>query len=151
MENSGNLKSEFDTFETIKRNRKKLLPWWIKGFSWIFLIFGAIATILFLAGFLGVYASLSLYGLESSDPHSITGLIIISIFIVKGVIAYNLLFEKDKAIIMAKVEAFIGIIICLLVMIVIPIISEKLPSFDISIIILIVYFLKLYKLEKAWN
>ncbi|MFN0083088.1 MAG: hypothetical protein ACKVOM_11285 [Ferruginibacter sp.] len=54
--------------------RKKLLPWWIKVFSWIFLVFGVIVPVAFIAGLLGYGIDLSICGLTTTEPISLIGI-----------------------------------------------------------------------------
>ena len=74
--------------------RKKLLPLWIKIFAWIFLIFSSLAPVMVVFGILGYRTQLALYGLETNEPFSVTGITIILLFIIKGITAFGLLKEK---------------------------------------------------------
>ena len=92
--------------------RKKLLPLWIKIFTWIFLIFGAFVPIIFILGIIDYSAQLSLYGFETNKPFSLIGIIITLLFIIKRITAFGLLKEKYWAIKLGIVDAIIGITIC---------------------------------------
>jgi hypothetical protein len=81
---------------TVKR--RTLLPWWIKFFIWVFIIFGSFVPIGIVSGLLGINFHLSLYGLETNEPLSAIGIIISLLFLFKGITAYVLWTEKDWAI-----------------------------------------------------
>ncbi len=61
---------ENDTF-TVRR--RKILPWWIKVFAWIFMAFGVLCLVGFILGILGFQFQLSIYGFETNQPLSIVG------------------------------------------------------------------------------
>lgn len=137
-----------------KSRRRSLLPWWIKTFTWIFLIFGAMAPIGFMLGILGVKFQLALYGLETFFPTSFLGLLLTAIFLFKGVTAFGLWTEKNWAITFAQVDAVLGIIICVFVMLVYPFIDDYpgfMFRFRLEILILIPFLSKLSKIKNDWN
>jgi hypothetical protein len=74
---------------TPNTERRKLLPIWIKIFTWIFMLFGAIVPIALVWGFIGNSFQLSIYGLETQYPLSVTGLAILSLFTFKAIVAYG--------------------------------------------------------------
>ena len=131
--------------------RKKMLPLWIKIFTWIFLIISFFAPIVFVLGLLGYTAQLALYGLETNEPLSIIGIIITVIFIIKGITAFGLLKEKDWAIKIGIADAIVGIVICTLVMLY-PIINPDAKfSLRLELVALIPYLLKLLKIKTQWE
>ncbi|MDX6183730.1 hypothetical protein SGQ44_16205 [Flavobacterium sp. Fl-77] len=144
--------NNFDQFEKPAIIRRKLLPWWMKTFCWIFMIMGlcgliALPTSLFINRF-----HLSFYGFETNVPISITGLIIIAVFLFKGFAAYSLWFEKENAISIGKFDAILGVVLCLISMFVMPFISED-NKYEIrlELLLLILYFRKLSKIEYEWD
>jgi len=144
------MESEFEKFEAdrnIPERRRKLLPWWIRFFSWLFIIFGGLAVIGFFAGFAGVRFDNSVYGLETNDPHSQTGLIIIALMILKGFAGFGLYFEKNWAILVAKIDAIVGILVCIAVMV----FPKSGITIRLEIAFLIPYLLKIIKIEDYWN
>lgn len=148
------LKSNFDEFEKSDVIRRKLLPWWIKVFCWIFMFMGVccVGTLIASSFLDNVY--LSLYGFMSSTAYSITGIFIISIMILKAYAAYSLWFEKDNAIIIAKIDAIVGIVACIASMFVIPFTTSDGDSnivFRLEIAFLIPYYIKINKIEYAWD
>ena len=78
--------------------RRDLLPLWIKIFIWIFLIFGTILPVILILGIIGINFNLSLYGLETTQPLSLIGLLITILFALKGIVAFGLWMEKEWAI-----------------------------------------------------
>ncbi|MCF8298028.1 MAG: hypothetical protein K9J13_10825 [Saprospiraceae bacterium] len=139
------LDSDF-TEELIRR--RKLLPWWIKIFAWIFLVFGAISPFGLIFGFLGMNFMLSLYGIQTYQPVSIIGLFLIGLFLLKGITAYSLLMEKDGAISLAQIDTIIGIAVCTFMMLIYPFINN-LPGFHLTfrleLVLLIPFLIKLGK------
>jgi hypothetical protein len=135
------------------KRRKQLLPWWIKIFMWLFLIFGVLAPIGLLFGILGYNFQVALYGLETSEPLSIIGIAIIIIFILKGITSYGLLKEKDWAITLAIVDGILGIIICTALMLYPVIFSEDKVTlaFRLELLFLIPYLIKMIKIKSEWE
>lgn len=131
--------------------RNKLLPVWIKIFTWIFLIISFFAPIAFVLGLFGKKVHLSIYGIETDEPLSLVGIIITTLFIIKGITAFGLLKEKDWAIKVGIIDALIGIVICTLVMI-LPVITPD-PKFSLrlELVALIPYLLKLLKIKTQWE
>ena len=155
MENNEDklLEEDFTRPEDIKR-RRSLLPWWIKTFCWIFLIFGSIAPIGLILGLLGIQFEISLYGLSTNNPISIDGLYLIGIFILKGITALGLWTEKDWAINLGIIDAILGIIVCGFMMFVNPFINIE-NGFHLNIrlelLLLIPYLIKLDKIKGDWK
>ncbi|MEI7487327.1 MAG: hypothetical protein WCJ72_07925 [Chryseobacterium sp.] len=140
---------EFDVKSNFVR-RRSLLPVWIKIFTWFFLIGGAIAVLILICGSFLTNISLSLYGLETTEPYSLTGIFISSLFFFKGIVSYGLWFEEDWAIKVAKIDAILGFIIRGIVMIVLPFFTKHfMLRFELAV--LIPYFLKLQKIEQNWK
>lgn len=134
-----------------KERRRKLLPVWIKIFLWIFMIFGIIAPIGLILGIIGIDFNLALYGLETTNALSITGLLIILFFAIKGIVSFGLWTEKDWAINLAIVDAIIGIVACSIVMLVLPFISDNIGfNVRLELIALIPYLIKMRKIKGDW-
>ena len=131
--------------------RKKLLPLWIKIFTWIFLVMSAFVPIVLILGLIGYNAELALYGLETDEPFSTIGIIITTLFIIKGITAFGLLKEKNWAVKIGIFDAIIGIIICTLVMLY-PIINSNFKeSLRLELVALIPYLLRLLKIKTQWE
>lgn len=142
--------SPFKNFEIPPFFRRKLLPLWIKVFCWIFIVMGVAAVFALAAGLLGNSPGLEFYGLSTDQPLSIAGLSVTAILLFKGFTAYSLWFEKDNAIKLAKIDAASGIIICIAMMVIQPIISKENISLRLEIIFLIFYYMKISKIEYEW-
>jgi len=135
-----------------KHKKRALLPWWIKVFIWIFLLFGVVAPIGLIVGLAGFTYPIALYGVETNDPLSLVGIGLMLIFLIKGVTAYGLWTEKNWALDLGQIDAILGIVICILVMI-----GLQLPgghrfssSFRLEIFLLIPFLLKLRDLKRVW-
>jgi hypothetical protein len=141
--------------EKIVARRRKLFPWWIKVFIWIFLIFGALTPLVLILGITGLPVLQSLYGIETYKPISVIGFTLTSLFILKGITAYDLWTEKDWAISLAQIDAFIGIVICVCVMFIYPFVSTQQQGFTLNIrlelAILIPFLIKLGKIKNDWK
>ena len=146
------LKSQFDEFEKPEVIRRKLLPWWIKVFCWIFMIMSLFAIASLVTNLFVSNVNLSLYGFSTNTAYSGTGLFIIAIMLLKGFAAYSLWFEKPNAITIAKTDAIVGIAICIASLFILPFSAGKDHfSFRLEILLLIPYYLKVNKIEYEWD
>lgn len=151
MEQTKPIESAFNEFEQTEIRRRKLLPWWIKFFCWVFMLFGFLAFVCLILGFTNLKPSLALYGFESNEPFSINGLLVIIIGLFKGVTAFALWFEKDFAIQFGKIDAIVGIIACVFAMLVLPFFQEGFNvTIRLELILLIPFLIKLNKIQKPW-
>jgi hypothetical protein len=130
--------------------RRKLLPWWIKAFCWFFMLMGTIIIPVLIYGFLGNPIQLSFYGFETDNAISFTGIFVSLIILLKGYAAYSLWFEKDNAISIGKFDAICGIAICFVALFYYPLVHHSL-SLRLEILFLIPYYIKLNKMEYAWD
>jgi hypothetical protein len=147
-------KSTFDEFDKKQKQitrRRDLLPLWIKIFTWIFLLFGVAGIIIPILGLFLDSIDLSLYGLATKQVYTPIGILIVALFLFKGVVAFGLWFEKDWAPQIAVYDAILGIVICGYMMLVNPFISDS-RNFTIrlELIALIPYFLKMKKIQAPW-
>jgi len=135
--------------------RRQLLPIWMKVFCWFFLFTGVVAPLAVLVGILfNVQASMALYGLETTAPLSVAGLLISALFLLKGVVAYGLWWEKDWAITWGLADAIAGIAVCGFIMIVLPFmegISRGGVSLRLELVALIPYLIKLRNIKPLWE
>lgn len=136
-----------------KVKRKHLLPWWIKIFMWFFLIFSVLAVIGFVVGIMGYRSNFSLYGLTSDNPLSTTGICIFLLFMLKGITAFGLLKEEDWAIKLGMLDAVVGIVLCVLIMIFPTYIAgpDAKFNFRLELILLVLYLNKLLKIKYTWE
>ena len=91
MEILNNPEVENETLVT----RKKLLPTWIKVFSWFFLGAGGLAVLAIPASLMGFYASFGIFGFRFTGNIDLPGMVCLSIFWAFGLVAYGLLWYKD--------------------------------------------------------
>ncbi len=149
---SEELQSQFDEFERTGIIRRKLLPWWIKTFCWIFMFLSLCGLGTLIGSAFSNNVQLSLYGFETNTAYSIIGIFLIAVMTLKGYAGYSLWFEKANAILIAKIDAIVGIVICVVSML-IPLFTDIDAnfSFRIELLLLIPYFIKIYKIENEWN
>lgn len=131
--------------------RRKLLPIWIKLFIWLFLIFGAIAFITLLFGAFIDNMKFSIYGLTSFQPYSTLGLIILFIFLLKGIVSFGLWFEKDWGPKLAVYDGILGALVCLFVMFILPYLEKAGQfSFRLELIAIVPYMMKMINIQEPW-
>jgi hypothetical protein len=142
-----------DLEELLLPRRRTLLTWWLKIFSYFFLFAGMAAVAMYPMMFLmGSDYQVALYGLESSDKRSFITLVVIVLFLLKGTAAYGLLFEKDWAIEVGLVDAAVGILVCLFVGLYTMIgRGSYIASFRLELVLLIIYLIKLLKIQAIWK
>jgi accessory gene regulator protein AgrB len=141
-----------DDPEFTKIRRRKLLPTWIQIFCWIFMLFGPLSIVCLFLGMFGLKPQLAFYGFETNEVFSLNGLIVISVGVLKGFTAFSLWFEKDYAIKLAKIETYIGIVLCIISMLVLPFLNENFKlTIRLELILLIPFLLKMKKIQYAWE
>jgi len=131
--------------------RRKLLPLWIKIFIWIFIVFGALGILGFIAGLFSARFEASLYGMETSEPSSAIGFFICFLFIFKGIVAIGLWTEQDWAVNLGIADAVIGISVCA-VMMMMPLANPDFHfSFRLELVLLIPFLIKLLNVRPIWK
>lgn len=152
MEGTITKENSFEEFEKRKKRRRKLLPWWIKVFCWIFMLFGSLSFVCLILGFTDIKPALAFYGFETNEPFSLKGLIVIAVGVLKGITAFALWFEKDFAIKIGKIDAIIGIVLCGISMFVLPFLQDIFNiTIRLELALLIPYLIKLNKIQKEWE
>jgi hypothetical protein len=142
-----------DDFATKEQKppRRALLPWWIKTFSWIFMILGAFAFAAFLLGFLGIKMQLSLYGLSTEDPQSALGFLLTGLFVLNGITGFALWAEKDWAINIGLVAAVLGTALCAALTLYSPWDNTRNGvNIRLELVLLIPFLLKLRSMQHEW-
>jgi len=130
--------------------RRDLLPWWIKAFIWLFLVFFAMVPVAIIWAFFKPVFELSLLGLSTNHPFSLIGFTILLLFCFKGIVAWGLWTEKDWAINLGKIDAIVSTAICILV-VVYSLVSGNGISIRLELIVLGFYKYKLDKIQYDWE
>jgi hypothetical protein len=136
------------------KRRRSLLPWWIKTFTWIFLIFSLIVPVGIGFGLFGLQFQISLYGFSTDTPLSFDGLFLMALFLLKGITAFGLWTEKDWAIYLGQIDAVLGIITCGFMMFIYPFTGNQpgaLINIRLELILLIPFLFKLIKIKSEWD
>lgn len=138
------------SIDTIRR--RNLLPLWIKIFCWFFMLFGVMAIVCLVLGIFGIKPDLAFYGIETNEVFSLNGLIVISVGILKGITAFSLWFEKDYAIKIAKIDTYIGILLCGISMLVLPFFADGFKiNIRLELALLIPFLMKMNKIQAKWE
>ncbi|WP_210466338.1 hypothetical protein [Rufibacter roseolus] len=142
------------SLEEVKGRRRDVLPWWMKIFTWIFLLSGFLIPIGLVLGLLGYSFSVSLYGFGPTDPFSLLGLSLMILYLFKGVSAYGLWTEKHWAIRLGMVDASIGLAASIAAMFVLPLVDRSeglILNFKLNPLLLGLYLWKLQKIKPYWE
>lgn len=140
-------------FKIDNYRRRELLPLWIKIFTWLFMLMGIAVPFALVFGALGETFDLSIYGLDTNQPFSLLGILVLSLISFKAITALSLWLEKDFATDLAKIDSYIGFVICLLMMLVYPFFDNHDGfSLQIRIEIILIYFFfkKIDQIEYKW-
>lgn len=89
---------------------------------------------------------LALYGLETTDVQSAEGLLLLFLFLFKGLVAFLLWFEQRVAVTVGILDAILGIGICTWVMF-----AGHATTFRLELVLLALYLYKLIKIRKGWE
>ena len=135
----------------IKLNRRKLIPVLIRIFVWIFMIMGAFVPLVLLLALMGGSASLALYGIETTEVFSATGLLLTGLFVFKGLVALSFWMGKRSAILWAITEALLGILVCAWVMVSAAMDDQPQLSFRLELLLLIPYLIWLFRIKHSWE
>ena len=77
---------------------------------------------------------------------------LLAVMLFKGYSAYLLWFEKNNAIKIARVDALIGVCLCIVSMFVLPFIQDGFNlTFRLELVLLFIYWFKLKRIEDAWE
>ncbi|HEX4374472.1 MAG TPA: hypothetical protein VHZ50_14320 [Puia sp.] len=132
------------------KRRRSLLPWWIIGFTWLFILFLAIIPVGVVFGLLKHDFNVSLLGFQTDDPFSVIGLCLILLFILKGIVALGLWTEKKWAVGLAKIDAIISIVVCCLSMVGPLLGLGHAFTIRLELIVLVPYFYKMNSIQYDW-
>ncbi|MVN92022.1 hypothetical protein [Mucilaginibacter aquatilis] len=130
--------------------RRKLLPWWVIGFTWVFLLFGVTAPVTLILGVLGYTFQLSALGLATNEPLSITGFAVMLILAFKGWVAYGLWTEKEWAVRWAKLDAILSVVICVATTLT-SLLTPGNLNLRLEFILIIPYYFKINNIQYDWE
>jgi hypothetical protein len=130
--------------------RRKLLPWWVIVFLWLFLLFFSLMPVAIVMGLLKYNFQISLLGLTTNEPFSLTGISLMALFSLKGVTAFALWTEKTWAVRLSKIDAIISIAVCLSVM-GYAIFALRSFSIRLELIVLAFYIYKMSQIQHGWE
>ncbi|MDA0120953.1 hypothetical protein [Vibrio sp. T11.5] len=133
-------------------HRSKLIPMWIKVIGWIFVSMGALSLLALLSKLLGVNVELSLdlFGLTNDNSKFNAQLALISgLYMFFAISAFGLLRGKNWGLNACLGNGYLGIAICLYVMI--SSFSTDSITIRLEPIIQVIYLWKLYKIKPHWN
>lgn len=141
----------FDSFDNENLRRRTLLPFWIKVFTWIFLIAGIVALCIPIFGIFSSKIDLSIYGITTNQVWTFDGIAILIIFLFKALVAFGLWFEKDWAINLGILDAIFGIAFCLFAMFIQHSTWDNIDiNIRLEILVLVPFLIKLWKLKSIW-
>lgn len=143
--------------KTLKR--RKLLPWWMIAFIWIFMFMGAsglaVSVWELILSPTGLGFDKELYGMQTYEGFSLLAIFIKALIIFKGVTAFGMWTEKNWAINFGIADATIGIVICVVMMFLQPLFEivngTFMFNFRFEILFLIPYLIKCLKIRKRWE
>lgn len=132
------------------QSRRGLLPLWIRIFTWIFMVFGLLIPVNLALAFFGVPRGLALYGLKAPDIFSVMGILLATLYLVKGITAVGLWWEMDWAISLGLIDTVLGITVCVLGMLYPAIDSSYRFTFRLELFALVPYLKKLLSIRLDW-
>ncbi|MEO5978342.1 MAG: hypothetical protein ABIS36_22785 [Chryseolinea sp.] len=153
MENPVILDEQLNNSTPKIARRRKLIPVWMKIFVWLFMVMGLFVLIGFIFGLLKMRFEMALYGITTNEPFSSWGILLMLLFLVKGIVAFALWTEHDWAVDLGIFDAVIGILICLFGMIGYPALfaPDAKFQFRFELVFLIPYLIKLLKMRLPWH
>jgi hypothetical protein len=144
------MESSFDEFEksSIGIKRRELLPWWMKVFCWLFMIFAGVAVFSLTTFLAGELPFISFYGFDGSVS-ILDFLIIFPVVLLHGLTGYYLWFEKDEAILLSRLCGIVGILACIASMFVTT--TNGNFTFRFEIIFLAVFLKRISIIQDEWK
>ena len=135
--------------------RRDLLPRWILLLTFLFLIFGAILPIWIISGIFKPKFHITLLGISTHNPLAPVCLITTFYYFYKALVAYALWTEKYRAIKLARVDAIFSILLCCFSVWQIFAVPQgnasQLLNSLISLLISVLYLVKMNKIQLAWE
>ena len=133
------------------KRRRNILPWWVIGFIWIFMVFAALIPVAIVFGAMRLNFQISLLGLTSPDPFSGIGIFVMLLFAYKGVVAFGLWTEKTWAVDLAKIDAVLSTVVCVGTMAYSLFGPAHSFSLRLELIATIPYYIKMNQMEYDWK
>lgn len=101
---------ELDLDDVIDRKtRKQLMPWWVKTVGWIILVACSLFAVVTL--FAAVFGTTFLTGgVEPSREMIFVLFFLVAVYSFKAFVAFSLLFEKNPAILLAKIDSYMTVV-----------------------------------------
>lgn len=143
-----------DNLRPHSERRRNLLPKWIKVFIWIFMIFGGMSVLVLFLGLIVDKMYMSFLGLETNYSFSLIGVIISALYLFKGTVAFGLWTEKDWAVNLALVDAYVSIAVCMSTMLILPMFFEDYGwdyTLRLELVAIIPYLLKMKNIQHDWS
>lgn len=143
-----------DNLRPHSERRRNLLPKWIKVFIWIFMIFGGMSVLVLFLGLFVDKMYMSFLGLETNYSFSLIGVIISALYLFKGTVAFGLWTEKDWAVNLALVDAYVSIAVCMSTMLILPMFFEDYGwdyTLRLELVAIIPYLLKMKNIQRDWS
>jgi len=142
------MENNFEEFENVKPlTRRNLLPWWIKTFCWIFMVAAVAATIVGVLSFFNIMLSLDIYGYNAANGPVYLA-ISLCIYWFNGVTAFLLWTEHKEAVTVAKINAYFGILLCIISIIIS--FTTGHVMLRLELILLGIFLSKLNQIEYDW-
>ena len=138
----------FSEFENIPlRYRRELLPWWVRGFSWMFIVMGALAVPGFVSLFFAPNFESSLFDLDQSVPNG--KFISAVLFLISGFTGLWLWLEKKDAVTIAIICGFINLIASSISMVLLIINGDG--NLPLELFICILFISKMFQIKNNWE
>lgn len=131
------------------KERRKLLPWWVKISIWYFMVIGLFICLVPIYLYLQFSSEIVIdyYGFRSNNPVSLTGLCVIAIALLNGLTALALWLGKPWAV---KLAIFQGIT-CALILLINWVAKPYFTFSNLSYLLLIPYIYKMFMIRKDWE
>lgn len=139
----------FSEFENLApRFRRKLMPWWMRFFSWLFMIMGAFAVPIFFVLFFNRNVTSSIFALDEAFPYFGQHLSAI-IMVFNGFVGLWLWLEKKDAIRFAIICAVINIVTSLLSAVILIVNGQI--TFRVEFIFAILFLVRVFTIKEEWE
>lgn len=134
-----------------EKNRKKLVPLWIKVIGWFFIVMSiAVPVLPIVAPLLHQPAKYEIFGLSyQGSPFAPMALLIFAIILTLGISAYGLLFGKHWGLNACIITGYGGVVICVGTMLY-SLLSVGTLEIRLELLAQVPYLIKLNKIRHEW-